>query len=245
MTPWQALGVGISLGLGAGITPGPLLGLVINETLRGGWRAGVLVALAPPIADVAVITFCVLLLARLPPWIFAILSVGGGLYVVFLGWETWRTVILTPTSTAETTHATRQSLGKGIVVNLLNPHPYLFWLTVGAPLIIESYRQSAFMSIVAFVTGFYVCLVGSKVLLALLIHSGRARLQGRGYHLTLRLSAVLLLLLGVMLVWEGVSTVGPLPHVGKGEENASSLLDKTKALLYTQPLWNHIVDSST
>ncbi|MGH7964793.1 MAG: LysE family translocator, partial [Candidatus Binatia bacterium] len=207
MTPWQALGVGVSLGLGAGITPGPLLGLVINETLHSGWRAGILVALAPPIADLAVITLCVLLLARLPLLVFAVLGICGGLYVTFLGWETWRTAALTPPSTTETIHTARQSLSKGITVNLLNPHPYLFWLTVGGPLVIESYRQSAFTSIVAFVAGFYVCLVGAKVLLALLIHSGRARLQGRGYRLALRLSALLLLLLGIMLVWEGVSAV--------------------------------------
>jgi len=210
MTPWQALGVGVSLGLGAGITPGPLLGLVITETLRGGWRAGVLVALAPPIADLAVIALCILLLARLPVVAFAVLGISGGLYVLFLGWETWRTAGLTPTATTEAVRTAKQSLGKGITVNLLNPHPYLFWLTVGGPVVIGGYRQAAFMSIIAFVAGFYVCLVGSKVLLALLIHSGRARLQGRGYRLALRFSAALLLLLGVLLVWEGVHTVGAI-----------------------------------
>jgi threonine/homoserine/homoserine lactone efflux protein len=47
MTTWSALGLGIGLGIGAGVTPGPLLALIIAETLRGGWRSGMLVALAP------------------------------------------------------------------------------------------------------------------------------------------------------------------------------------------------------
>jgi threonine/homoserine/homoserine lactone efflux protein len=36
---------GIVLGFAGGISPGPLLGLVINQTLRRGWRAGNIVAL--------------------------------------------------------------------------------------------------------------------------------------------------------------------------------------------------------
>lgn len=204
MTSWQALGVGVGLGLGAGITPGPLLGLVINETLRGGWRAGVLVALAPPLADVLIIALCLSVLATLPPLGFAALSVGGGLYVMFLGWETWRTAALTVAPPAETPPTVPHSLRKGIIVNLLNPHPYLFWISVGGPLITQGYRQSAFLSIVAFVIGFYICLVGTKVLLAALIHSGRARLQGDGYRLALRVSATLLVLLGVVLLWRGI-----------------------------------------
>jgi threonine/homoserine/homoserine lactone efflux protein len=93
-------------------------------------------------------------------------------------------------------------------VNLLNPHPYLFWLTVGGPLVMQSYTQSAFGAIVAFLSGFYGCLVGSKVLLAFLVYSGRAWLQGRGYRLTLQISGGLLLVLGGMLVWEGIRGLG-------------------------------------
>ncbi len=213
MVPWQALAVGVGLGLGAGLTPGPLLALVIAETLRGGWRAGVLVALAPPIADAAVIALCLLVLTRLSAPLTAGLSIGGGLYVLFLGWETLR--MAAPTTVAGTgiPPAARQSLGRGIAVNLLNPHPYLFWLTVGGPLVTESYRQAAWAPIAAFVGGFYSCLVGSKVGLALLVHAGRARLHGRGYRLALRLSAGVLVLLGAMLLWEG--TLGLWPGIGR------------------------------
>jgi hypothetical protein len=41
---------GIILGFAAGISPGPMLGLVISQTLRRGWRAGNLVAVAPLIS---------------------------------------------------------------------------------------------------------------------------------------------------------------------------------------------------
>lgn len=42
MWVWQTLGQALVLELGADLIPGPLLGLVMNETSRSGWRAGVL-----------------------------------------------------------------------------------------------------------------------------------------------------------------------------------------------------------
>ena len=208
MTVWGALGIGVSLGIGAGVTPGPLLGLVITETLRNGWRAGVSVALAPLVGDVFVIACCLILLAQLPSVVFGLLSVGGGFYVLFLGWETLQTLPTAAVPTVAHTEHVLQSLRRGLAVNLLNPHPYLFWLTVGGPLVMQSYAHSAFGAIVTFLSGFYGCLVGSKVLLALLVHSGRARLQSRGYRLTLQISGGLLLVLGAMLVWEGIRRLG-------------------------------------
>src|SRR5262245_45531600 len=114
MTAWQALGIGMSLGLGAGITPGPLLGLVINETLRGGWRSGVLVALAPLLADLAIIALCLFMLIRLSLLALSVLGLCGGLYVMFLGWETLRTATVATLPIKETTGNTVRSLGKGI-----------------------------------------------------------------------------------------------------------------------------------
>ena len=204
MTSWQALGLGVGLGIGAGVTPGPLLGLIITETLRGGWRSGVLVAFAPPLGDVIVVSLCFLVLMRLPEYLLPVLGLGGGFYIVFLSWETFHTKgpTLPPGELAGVSHL--RSLARGLIVNLLNPHPYIFWLTVAGPLVARSYQAAAFAPIVAFVAGFYGCLVGSKLVLALLIHGGRARLQGQGYQLTVRASGALLLVFGCMLIWRSV-----------------------------------------
>ena len=134
VTIWSILLQAIVLGLGAGITPGPLLGLIINETLRGGWRAGVLVAIAPIIADAAIIGLTFTLFLQLPTFIFPVLGIVGGCYVLFLGWETLQTpseVSVAAAEQAENAGNAWSSLRKGLIVNMLNPHPYLFWLTVG------------------------------------------------------------------------------------------------------------------
>ena len=36
----------------------------------------------------------------------------------------------------------RASLAKGVSLNFLNPNPYLFWLTIGTPLLLEAHTTS-------------------------------------------------------------------------------------------------------
>ena len=58
--------LGITLGFGAGIAPGPLLGLIVASTLRRGWKAGLRLALVPLISDAPLIAVCLSVLASLP-----------------------------------------------------------------------------------------------------------------------------------------------------------------------------------
>ncbi len=206
MTTGQTLLFALSLGLGAGLTPGPLSSLVVHESLRNGWKGGACVALAPLVGDVLVVGLVLAVLHQLPSPSFSVLSLIGGCYVCFLGGETLR-LPPSPRMGEEGAGSVWLSFRKGLLVNLLNPHPYLFWLTVGGPLVTDHARHNLWVPIMAFLLGFYGCLVGAKVLIAVLVHGGRARLQGRSYRIALRLSGVSLLLFGLLLVWEGASAL--------------------------------------
>ena len=202
MNVWQTLLFAMSLGLGAGITPGPLSSLVINETLRSGWRAGAWVACAPP-ADVLIVGAVLLFLAQMPPVVLPLLSIIGGWYVCFLGWQTLQTAVGPGVSAGQEQESLLKSFRKGMLVNLLNPHPYIFWLTVGGPLVTTNAQHNQWAPIVAFLLAFYLCLVGAKVLLAVLVHGGRAHLHGRGYRIALQVSGGVLVLFGIGLMWSG------------------------------------------
>ena len=67
---------------------------------------------------------------------------------------------------------------RAAAVNALSPHPWLFWATVGGPLLVQAGEESAALA-VAFVAGFYVTLIGAKVALAGLVEAGRRRGRGR------------------------------------------------------------------
>ncbi|MDY6953588.1 MAG: LysE family translocator, partial [Thermodesulfobacteriota bacterium] len=51
----DTLAIGIVLGLSAGFAPGPLLALVISQTLRHNAVEGLKVALAPLVTDLPII----------------------------------------------------------------------------------------------------------------------------------------------------------------------------------------------
>ena len=90
-----------------------------------------------------------------------------------------------------------RSFTKGAVVNALSPHPYLFWMVVGAPIVMKAYRENI-TSVIVFMAGFYVVLVGSKITLAFLVERSKAFLKSAGYVYTVRiLGGVLILFAGI------------------------------------------------
>ncbi len=200
------LGSGIVLGLAAGMTPGPLLTLVVSETLRHGSGAGMRVALAPLVTDLPIILASLYLLARLSDMqqLLGLIALCGAAYVLVLAWQTLRIQAVQLHLKPSGSH----SLLKGVIANLLNPHPYLFWITVGAPLILESLPDEATLSDargpLLFLAVFYVCLVGSKVLLAILTGRVRGLLAGNAYLYIMRLLGLLLGLLAISLLRDGL-----------------------------------------
>lgn len=191
---------GLSLGAAAGVSPGPLLALLVSQTLRHGLREGVKVAFAPVLSDAPIVLLCVLVLrgvSNLGPaaaWI----SIAGGCFVAYLGYDCLRTRGL-----ATNEAVTPRSLAKAVAVNLLNPHVYLFWGTVGAPMLLQGMRR-ADGSALAFAGGFYTCLIGSKLLLAVLVNRSRAVLAGAGYRWAMRAMGALLLGVAVWMVASGL-----------------------------------------
>ena len=76
------LTMGSILGLSAGFAPGPLLTLVISETLQHDIKAGVKVALAPMITDLPIIMLTLFILVKLSGFhkVLGIISCMGGLF---------------------------------------------------------------------------------------------------------------------------------------------------------------------
>ncbi len=195
------LTAGTVLGFSAGLAPGPLLALVISETLQHDRKAGVKVALAPVITDLPIIFFSLLVLAKLSRFqnILGIISVIGAFFILYLGITNMKIkgVQIDADSTPQ------KSLQKGIFVNTLSPHPYLFWLTVGGPTTIKAWDLSL-LAAIGFVLCFYVLLVGSKILLAILVSRSRSFLQQNTYILTMRLLGLILILLAGYLFQDGL-----------------------------------------
>jgi threonine/homoserine/homoserine lactone efflux protein len=130
-------------------------------------------------------------------------SLAGAGVLAHMAYDTFRAKRQEPSSP----EAGPQSLLKGAMVNALSPHPYIFWLTIGAPMILKG-RETGPAAAVLFVAGFLGCLVGSKVFLAVLAGRSSHLLDGRRYGYVLRALGLLLFLFAAFLFRDGLRLLG-------------------------------------
>ena len=170
---------GAALGLSAGFSPGPLLSLVLSQTLVHGPGEGVKVALAPLVTDAPILLAAWFALSRLagtPAVLGGVALAGAGLLVRY-GCECFRA----PPPDAGRPQAAPRSLARGVAANFANPHPYLFWATVGVPMLLEAAKTGP-AAVILFLAVFYAAIVGAKIAAAVLAGRFRRFLGSRSYR---------------------------------------------------------------
>ncbi len=193
------------LGLSAGISPGPILTLVISQTLQYGLKEGIKIAMVPIITDFPIILITLILLSRLSEirTVLGVIALLGGLFLLYLGYES----ITFKTADTDRRETKPQSLKKGVLANFLNPNPYLFWLSVGTPMILKA-QQINLLSPILFIIIFYLCLVGSKCIIVFLTERSRHLLKNRYYMMINKILGLMLWIFAVLFIKEGLSHFG-------------------------------------
>jgi threonine/homoserine/homoserine lactone efflux protein len=194
--------IGCLLGLSAGIAPGPLLMLVISETLQHDIKSGIKVAFSPLITDFPIIILALFLSASLTELnqILGIISIIGGCFILYLAYNNLH---IKAVELDKQEIKKPASLMKGMIANALSPHPYLFWITVGAPMINKAMKENIITALL-FILCFYICLVGSKIILAILTGKSKSFLTTRPYVYTIRLLGLLLAIFAFILLSDGM-----------------------------------------
>lgn len=198
---------GVIFGLAAGISPGPLLALVISETLRHNKKEGMMVASAPLLTDVPIVFVSVFILAKASGShvVLGTISVLGSFFIGRLAYE----CITLKGMQLNLQNVKPQSLRRGVVANFLSPHPYLFWIAVGAPTVLKAYAVNL-LSAFLFICSFYLFLVGSKIVIALLVDRSRTFLKSTAYVYTMRSLGFILLLFAILFLKDGLKFFGLL-----------------------------------
>ena len=198
---------GVVFGLSAGLSPGPLLTLVISETLKHDIKEGIKVSIAPLLTDLPIVLITILVLSRLSNMLPAlgVVSLLGCAFLTYLGFEsiTFRGVDI------EVAQVKPHSVKIGVITNFLNPNPYMFWFTIGAPLVLKALKIGL-LSASLFILGFYVFLVGSKVLVAVVVGKSRFFLKSRNYIYTIRFLGVILLVFAILFLKDSCKLFGIL-----------------------------------
>ena len=188
--------MGTTLGFWAGISPGPMLTLIISETLKFGSKTGVKVAVAPVLTDAPIVILSMLILSQISGMnnILAVISICGALFLLYLALENFRI----KEKPLDSGNQKLTSLNKAILINFLNPNPYIFWMTIGGPLLLKGFNVST-LNGVSFLIAFYLVMIGTKIVIALVGGKIKPFLGSKSYITTLRVLGVLLIILAVIL----------------------------------------------
>jgi len=201
MDPFAFFLQGSLFGLIAGISPGPLLALVVSQTLKHDLKEGVKIAFVPLLSDLPVVAAALFIASRTgdPGPVLGAVSVLGALYLAYLGYEN----IAAPDIGTDAKAAPPHSLLKGVTANLLSPHVYLFWTLIGIPVVVKAGKVGP-AAVALFIAGFYLFIVGTKALLAWGTRKGGAFLNGKAYTRVIQSLGIALIFLALLLAADGI-----------------------------------------
>jgi threonine/homoserine/homoserine lactone efflux protein len=193
---------GITYGFAAGVQPGPLQAYIILQALKNGWRRSIVYALVPLLSDLPIIGLVVTILAFLPAGWVTVLRLAGGAFLVYLAIGAFRTALHPPDETATPEGSPQRGLLQAVVINLLNPNPYLFWSLVTGPILLTGWKESPVYGI-AMLAAFYLVMIVVNAVIILVVsiaHGFNPRLR----QWLMIASAAGLGAFGVYQLWMGI-----------------------------------------
>lgn len=195
--------IGFTYAFAASIQPGPLQTFIISQTLRNGWKRTLPAAFAPVLSDIPIIILILLILTNVPPGFLRFLQIGGGLLLLYLAYSSFKTFLNFEKLNESTENKSDNTLFKAVLVNALNPNPYLGWSLIMGPLFIKGYNEASINGI-ALIAGFYITIVLCQM--GIIILFGLARNLGpKITRITLAIASAGLAAFGIYLLWQGIN----------------------------------------
>jgi threonine/homoserine/homoserine lactone efflux protein len=114
------------------LTPGPNMAWLVLLSATEGRRAGfaATAGIAAGLLIVAMIAaFGLATLVEQNPFVYETLRLAGGLFLLYLAWESWQSAQAAATISHAPDKTVRHAL-RGLTINILNPKAALFYITV-------------------------------------------------------------------------------------------------------------------
>jgi len=197
--------LGISFGFASAVQPGPFQTFLISRTLAHGWRNTLISTCAPLISDIPILVLVLLILNRVPFGVENIIHFAGGIFLLYLAIGAFKS--FKNYSCIQTTepHSAGQNLFKGVIVNLLNPNPYLAWSLVMGPLLLKGWQETPCNGI-TLILSFYITLILSSSAIILIFATLR-KLGTKITRILVGISIIALAGFGIYQLWLGIATL--------------------------------------
>jgi len=193
---------GIVYAFAAAVQPGPLQTYIISQTLKKGWRSTLPTAFAPVISDGPILVLVLFLLSTIPDNFIVILRIGGGLFLLYLGYRAFKSWQEFDADETISNESSQQTLFKAVFINLLNPAPYMGWSLIMGPLFLEGWRIEPSYGI-ALILGFYLTMILSLAVIIILFGFAR-KLGPKVSKILLGVSSIVLFIFGIYQLWLGI-----------------------------------------
>jgi threonine/homoserine/homoserine lactone efflux protein len=193
---------GITYAFAAAIQPGPFQTFIISKTLENGWKRTLPAAFAPILSDGPIIMLVLFILTNIPQEMIRFLQIGGGLLLLYLAYSSFKSFLHFDKIKKLKNNKTDNTLLKAVLVNAINPAPYLGWSLIMGPLFIKGYNEVTDYGF-ALIAGFYTTMVICQIGIIMLF--GLARNLGpKVTRVTLGIASAGLAAFAMYMLWQGI-----------------------------------------
>jgi len=203
--------------LSGALMPGPLMTVIIKESLQQGWRTGFLISAGHGLAEVTLLALFGLGLNRLLrlQWVPVAIGIVGGLVLLYMGVEICRSVLKgapaldfnqPQAGVSQPVGAFRLSPVKsGLIATVANPYWVLWWFTIGI-LYVTQALHAGILGLGLFYTGHFLADLSWCMIVAIAAATGKRFLSPIAYQGILVVCGVFLVALAAYFIYQGSST---------------------------------------
>ncbi len=185
------LSQGLLLGAAAGILPGPVMMFSIAQVLKNDTWSGFKVQLGATLMDIVRILIVFSLFSFLPQnqYLIGSISFLGGVFLLYMASSNFNYQPKLDNSSSKISNP----IYEGMMGNILNSAAYVFWLTVGGPIILTANQTGLYLSGFMFALGFLISITFIGGLVAFFAGSVRQYLASHYYIYIIRVLGVVII----------------------------------------------------
>lgn len=214
--------IAVALGLVAGLVPGPFSALIASTAIARGLRAGVEVAVVPLATEIPIMLLTALVLHHLPLGFLRWVGVVGGALLLFVAYRIFHKADRLTEPGLEAP-AGRSRLLKPLLVGVLSPNPWLFWLLVGSPLVLRAWYRGWALGVATW-AAYFGAFMGTQLFIAWLAGHGHKKLSSGARRRTMHGMGALLVMAGCVLIWQAY--VGNFDNIVRPQQTIERVIEQ-------------------